>query len=140
MIITATGARNVLAADDLAHLKNEVVLANVGHFPQEIDVAGIEASGQIENIVAYDDEIVTWQLKNKRQVHLLARGHMVNLAGPRPLGNSIESMDLGFTLQARCLEAVARGKVGPQHCVVPVPPEIDAQVATSYLELVRAPN
>jgi len=36
------------------------------------------------------------------------------------------------------LEAVARGQVGPQHCVVPVPPEIDAQVATSYLELVRA--
>jgi adenosylhomocysteinase len=140
LIITATGARNVLTADDLAHLKNEVVLANVGHFPQEIDVAGIEASGQIENIVAYDDEIVTWQLKDERRVHLLARGHMVNLAGPRPLGNSIESMDLGFTLQARCLEAVARGQVGPQDCVVPVPPEIDAQVATSYLELVRAPN
>ncbi len=140
LIITATGARNVLTADDLAHLKDEVVLANVGHFPQEIDVAGIEASGQIENIVAYDDEIVTWQLKDERRVHLLARGHMVNLAGPRPLGNSIESMDLGFTLQARCLEAVARGQVGPQDCVVPVPPEIDAQVATSYLELVRAPN
>ncbi len=140
LIITATGARNVLTADDLAHLKDEVVLANVGHFPQEIDVAGIEASGQIENIVAYDDEIVTWQLKDERRVHLLARGHMVNLAGPRPLGNSIESMDLGFTLQARCLEAVARGQVGPEHCVVPVPPEIDAQVATSYLELVRAPN
>ena len=34
---------------------------------------------------------------------------MVNLAGPRPLGNSVESMDLGFALQARCLEAVARG-------------------------------
>jgi adenosylhomocysteinase len=115
-----------------------VVLANVGHFPQEIDVAGIEASGQIENVVAYDDEIVTWQLKNKRRVHLLARGHMVNLAGPRPLGNSIESMDLGFTLQARCLEAVATGQVGPQQCVVPVPPEIDAQVATSYLDLVRS--
>ncbi len=140
LIITATGARNVLTADDLAYLKDEVVLANVGHFPQEIDVAGIEASGQIENIVAYDDEIVTWQLKDERRVHLLARGHMVNLAGPRPLGNSIESMDLGFTLQARCLEAVARGDVGPQHCVVPVPPEIDAQVAISYLELVRAPN
>ena len=37
---------------------------------------------------------------------------MVNLAGPRPLGNSIESMDLGFALQARCLEAVANGAVG----------------------------
>jgi adenosylhomocysteinase len=138
LIITATGARDVLTVDDLVHLKDEVALANVGHFPQEIDVRGIEASGQIENVVDYDDEIITWQLKDKRRVHLLARGHMVNLAGPRPLGNSIESMDLGFTLQARCLETVARGQVGPEHCVVPVPSDIDAQVATSYLDLVRA--
>ncbi|GMR09206.1 MAG: adenosylhomocysteinase [Anaerolineae bacterium] len=139
VLITATGAQNVLTAADLAHLKDDVVLANIGHFPQEIDVAGIEASGQIEEVIAYDDEITTWLLKDKRRVHLLARGHMVNLAGPRPLGNSIESMDLGFTLQARCLEAVARRQVGPQHCVVPVPPGIDAKVATAYLDLVRAP-
>lgn len=138
VLITATGAQNVLTAADLAHLKDDVVLANIGHFPQEIDIAGIEASGQIEEVIAYDDEITTWLLKDKRRVHLLARGHMINLAGPRPLGNSIESMDLGFTLQARCLEAVARTQVGPQHCVVPVPPEIDAQVATAYLDLVRA--
>ena len=139
VLITATGAQNVLTAADLAHLKDDVVLANIGHFPLEIDVAGIEASGQIEKVIAYDDEITTWLLKDKRRVHLLARGHMINLAGPRPLGNSIDSMDLGFTLQARCLEAVARGQVGPQHWVVPVPPEIDAQVATAYLDLVRAP-
>ena len=39
---------------------------------------------------------------------------MVNLAGPRPLGNSIESMDLGFALQARCLEAVATRRRRPR--------------------------
>jgi len=64
---------------------------------------------------------------------------MVNLAGPRPLGNSIESMDLGFTLQARCLEAVAKHQVGPESCVVPVPRVIDATVAQAYLELTRCP-
>ena len=59
---------------------------------------------------------------------------MLNLAGPRPLGNSIESMDLGFALQARCLEAVATGRVDASSCVVPVPPSIDAAVARSYLD------
>ena len=59
---------------------------------------------------------------------------MVNLAGPRPLGNSIESMDLGFAMQARCLEAVARGEVDATSCVVPVPPQIDAAVATAFLD------
>ena len=60
---------------------------------------------------------------------------MVNLAGPRPLGNSIESMDLGFALQARCLEAVATGKVTAADCVVPVPAEIDDAVAAAYVAL-----
>ncbi len=68
-------------------------------------------------------------------MYVLTDGHMVNLAGPRPLGNSIESMDLGFTLQARCLEAVARGLVDTEQCVVPVPPEIDRRVAQAYLDL-----
>jgi adenosylhomocysteinase len=69
-----------------------------------------------------------------RHVHLLARGHMFNLAGPRPLGNSIASMDLGFALQARCLEAVATGSVDATSCVVPVPGRIDAAIAHSYLD------
>ena len=60
---------------------------------------------------------------------------MVNLAGPRPLGNSIESMDLGFALQTRCLEAVARGAVGRESCVVPVPRAIDEQVAAAFVAL-----
>jgi adenosylhomocysteinase len=47
-------------------------------------------------------------------------------------------MDLGFTLQARCLEAVARGAVPKTACVVPVPAEIDALVASAYVELARA--
>jgi adenosylhomocysteinase len=66
---------------------------------------------------------------------VLTDGHMVNLAGPRPLGNSIESMDLGFALQVRCLEAVALGTVGPEACVVPVPRAIDESVAAAFVAL-----
>jgi len=135
IIITVTGAEGVITASDLPHLKAGVFLANAGHFPWEIDVAGIEGSGEIASSIEYEDDITTWILKDGRHIHLLGRGHMFNLAGPRPLGNSIESMDLGFTLQARCLEAVALGKVGPESCVVPVPAEIDAQVARDYLKL-----
>jgi adenosylhomocysteinase len=46
---------------------------------------------------------------------------------------AIGSMDLGFALQARCLEAVARGAVGADSCVVPVPREIDEQLASSFV-------
>lgn len=138
VIVTATGVKNVLSATDLEHFKDGVILANAGHFPWEIDADGIEASGEVESVLRYEDEITTWALKDGRRIHLLGAGHMVNLAGPRPLGNSIESMDLGFTLQARCLEAIARGQVSPELCVVPVPAEINERVASAYLNLGRA--
>jgi adenosylhomocysteinase len=89
---------------------------------------------EVAGTVEYADDMLTLELTDGRRVHLLARGHMFNLAGPRPLGNSIESMDLGFALQARCLEAVAAGTVDESSCVVPVPGVIDAAVANSYLD------
>ncbi|NUR78799.1 MAG: adenosylhomocysteinase, partial [Thermoleophilia bacterium] len=114
VVITVTGAQGVVTAADLPLLKDGAILANAGHFPWEIDAAGIEAAAD-------------------GRVTVLESGHMVNLAGPRPLGNSIESMDLGFALQARCLEAVARGDVGPESCVVPVPRAIDETVAAAFV-------
>ncbi|MGO7778319.1 adenosylhomocysteinase, partial [Rhizobium johnstonii] len=79
----------------------------------------------------------TFHLSYGRSFHLLGGGHMANLAGPRPLGNTVESMDLGFTLQARCLERIARGEAGAQSCLMPVPSDIDALVANAYLDLTR---
>jgi adenosylhomocysteinase len=45
-------------------------------------------------------------------------------------------MDLGFALQTRCLEAVARCEVGTDACVVPVPRSIDESVAASFVTAV----
>ena len=134
VIITVTGARDVLTAADLPLLRDGVVLANAGHFPAEIDAEGLIGAAEVAASSEYPDDLLTLELTDGRRVHLISRGHMFNLAGPRPLGNSIESMDLGFALQARCLEAVATGAVDDASCVVPVPRAIDAAVATSYLD------
>src|SRR6478752_9860176 len=69
VVLTVTGARDVVTAADLPLLRDGAILANGGHFPWEIDAAGIEAAAG-------------------GRVTVLAGGHMVNLAGPRPLGNS----------------------------------------------------
>jgi adenosylhomocysteinase len=131
VVVTATGARDVVTAADLPLLADDTVLMNVGHFPVEIDVPAIRAAAEATLDAA--DGIETLRLPDGRRLHVLTGGHMVNLAGPRPLGNSIESMDLGFALQARCLEAVATGKATAADCVVPVPAEIDAAVAAAYV-------
>ena len=134
LIVTVTGARDVLTAADLPLLRDGAILANAGHFPAEIDAPGLIGAAEVARTTEYADDLLTLELTDGRRIHLLARGHMFNLAGPRPLGNSIESMDLGFALQARCLEAVAGGDVDAASCVVPVPRSIDAAIASAYLD------
>ena len=138
VIVTVTGAPGIIGVADMSLLKDGVMVMNGGHFPYEVDVAGLNASTDIERITRFEGEgIETLHLKDGRSIHILGNGHMANLAGPRPLGNSVESMDLGFALQARCLELVARGGAGADRCVVPVPREIDAAVASAFLALNR---
>jgi adenosylhomocysteinase len=130
VVITVTGARGVLTGEHLPLLRSGVILMNAGHFPHEIDVEALLAAGAVAPSTA---GIETITLPDGRRIHLAGRGHMVNLSGPAPLGNSIESMDLGFALQSRCLEAVARGDVGAESVVVPVPRSINDLVASAYL-------
>jgi len=140
LIITVTGAPGVVGAEDMHLIKDGAVLANAGHFPIEIDVASMVASDVVADRTAFEDGIDSLRLRNGRTIHIIAEGHMFNLAGPRPLGNSISSMDLGFALQARCLEAIGLGRVGRDQCVVPVPRDIDERVANAWLDLCYGPS
>jgi adenosylhomocysteinase len=137
IVVTVTGAPKVITPDDLGTLRDGVVLISAGHLPWELDEPALIADPRVASTEEITDGITTLRLRDGKAVHVLTHGHMVNLAGPRPLGNSIESMDLGFTLQARCLEAVATGAVPATDCVVPVPAGIDALVASSYVALAR---
>jgi adenosylhomocysteinase len=137
IVVTATGAAGVITEADLDVLRDRVVLINAGHFPAEIAVERILGDPRVAQRQEGPEGITTLTLTDRREIFLLAGGHMVNLGGPRPLGNSIESMDLGFALQARCLEAVARGRCGPSDVVVPVPPAINAVVAEAFLTMYR---
>ena len=135
IVVTSTAATGVIGPRDLEILADGAILVNVGHLPVEIDVPGIAGSPLVEAQRAADDGITTFRLRDGRSIHLLTDGHMVNLAGPRPLGTSSESMDIGFSLQVRCLEAVATGRVGPESSVVPVPRWIDEDVSRAWVEL-----
>ncbi len=130
VVITVTGAPSVLTMSDLPDLRDGVLVMNAGHFPHEIDAEGFLAAGESRPATAGIDTVT---LPDGRRIHVAGRGHMVNLSGPAPLGNSVESMDLGFALQSRSLEAIARGTVDANSVVVPVPKAIDDAVAGAYL-------
>ncbi|MBY3491132.1 adenosylhomocysteinase [Rhizobium laguerreae] len=138
IILTVTGFAGIVTAADLPLVKDGAILMNGGHFPHEIDVEAFRRHPDVTGIDRYEaDHVETFHLSNGRSFHVLGSGHMANLAGPRPLGNTVESMDLGFTLQARCLERIAKGEADAQSCIVPVPFDIDAMVASAYLDLAR---
>ncbi len=132
-VITATGRPGILTGGSFDLLRDGAVLANIGHFPFEIDVPALAAAASTTTHVA--PGIDEYELSGSRRIALLTEGRMYNLGGTGPKGNSIESMDLGFALQALSLERVATGSAslaaGPQR----VPDDIERHLARRTVEL-----
>ena len=131
VVITATGARGVFGPGALEVLSDGSILANAGHFDDEIDVAALR--GSAVDIRDMTDGIEQLTMSDGRVLTLLAGGRMFNLGGPAPKGNSIESMDLGFALQALSLERVATGSESLLAGSQPVPGDINRQAASAMV-------
>jgi len=130
--ITATGRPGVISRAVFARLSTGAVLANAGHFDWEIDVPTLRSLAVGSSVV--DEGIERFDFADGRQLVLLTGGRMLNLAGREPKGNSIESMDVGFMLQALSLARIAQAppgslSPGPQ----PVPADINRHIALSVL-------
>ena len=113
----------------MQHLRDGVVLANVGHFATEIDVQALERLASTRRQLK--DDVEEFVLEDGRTVYLLARGEMLNLAAAS--GHQIQIMDLGFALQAHSLRALARdpGRFVAGYNAVPA--DIDVAVAREAL-------
>ncbi len=125
-VITATGMKDVVTIEDLKNAKEGIILANAGHFNNEI------AMNQIENISPGREvrkNVKVHELFGKK-VYVLADGRLVNLAAGQ--GHPVEIMDLSFAIQALTAEYIVKMKPKDRR-VFPVPPEIDKKVAEIYL-------
>ncbi len=78
IFVTATGCMDVIRAEHFTVMKDEAILANIGHFDSEIQVAWLENNKEIkeENIKPQVDQFI---FPNGRRITLLARGRLVNL-------------------------------------------------------------
>jgi adenosylhomocysteinase len=126
----------VLPVEAIERMRDGAVLANCGHFPWEIDVAGLRAASVARREIV--EAIERIELPNGRHVILLAGGRMFNLAGREPKGNSLESMDLGFLLQTLSLERVATDAASLVAGAQPVPDDIDRTIARRMLAALNA--
>lgn len=75
IFVTATGNYHVITHDHMAKMKNQAIVCNIGHFDNEIDVAGIEQY-QWEEIKPQVDHII---FPDGKRIILLAKGRLINL-------------------------------------------------------------
>ena len=78
IFVTGTGNQNVVTVEHLLGMKHQAIVANVGHFDDEIDMAGLEAlSGATK--VEIKPQVHEWRMPNGRSVLVLSEGRLMNL-------------------------------------------------------------
>jgi len=129
-IVSATGCKDVITAGDIRNMKDGCVLANSGHFDNEISKKALEKVSKKHRKVR--ESVEEYQLKSGKRVYLLADGRLVNLAAGQ--GHPVEIMDMSFAIQALCLEYLDFSAQTLEPAVYDVPDHIDEMVAKLKLE------
>jgi adenosylhomocysteinase len=124
IFITCTGQKNVISEKHFRKMKNGAILANAGHFDNEIEVDKLFLNSK-ENyqIKPYLD---CFHIHGKK-IFLLSKGRVVNLVGAE--GNPPEVMAMSFANQLLSIIHVFRNHKKMQNKVYAVPENIDSNVA-----------
>jgi adenosylhomocysteinase len=96
LVVTGTGNKNVVTVEHLLGLKHLAIVANVGHFDNEIDMAGLESLAGAE-AVEIKPQVHEWRLPNGRSVLVLSEGRLMNLGNAT--GHPSFVMSASFTNQ-----------------------------------------
>ena len=94
LVITATGEPDAITEPDFRHLRNGAMLANVGHFADEIQTAPLLRRSQEPEYRG----INRCSMEDGRQIFLLSSGEAVNLAGSLAMGHPVEIIDITMGL------------------------------------------
>jgi adenosylhomocysteinase len=128
IFITCTGQKNIITAQHFRRMKNGVILANAGHFDNEIDVKKLFVeSDKSYSIKPYLDCFNIHGTK----IYLLCRGRVVNLVGAE--GNPPEVMAMSFANQLLSILYISRNHRKMQKKVYSVPEKIDLKIANLSL-------
>jgi len=131
IVVTATGNEKVVSVKDLLGLKHLAIVANVGHFDTEIDVAGLERLEGAER-VRIKPQVDEWQLPNGRSIILLSEGRLMNLGNAT--GHPSFVMSMSFTNQVLAqLELWTTPEAYPV-AVATLPRALDEEVARLHLD------
>jgi len=131
IFITATGNKDILMAADLDKMKHNAVVANIGHFDNEIDVAGLARTEGIQRI-NIKPQVDEWKFSDGHSVILLSEGRLMNLGNAT--GHPSFVMSSSFTNQT-IAQIELFGKTDDYDKQVYVlPKHLDEKVARLHLD------
>src|ERR671915_136972 len=78
IFITATGNKDIITADHMARMKHQAIVGNIGHFDNEIDIAGLERIPGVER-VNVKPQVDEWRFPDGHSIIVLAEGRLLNL-------------------------------------------------------------
>jgi adenosylhomocysteinase len=135
IFVTATGNFNIITADHMRKMKDKAIVGNIGHFDNEIDMAGL-AKMKGAKRVNIKPQVDEWQLPNGRSIIILAEGRLLNLGCAT--GHPSFVMSSSFTNQVMAQIELHQNaeKYGKQ--VITLPKHLDEKVARLHLDKLGA--
>ncbi len=128
IFVTTTGCKDVIRGEHMEKMKDNAILANIGHFDHEIDVAWLENhSGITETNIK--PQVDRFEFPDGKSLVLLSRGRLVNLGNAT--GHSSFVMSTSFTNQVLAQMALYEGTVADG--VQVLSKELDEEVARLHL-------
>jgi len=131
IIITATGNRDIVSVEHMLMMKHQAILGNIGHFDNEIDIAGLAnlAGVRRENIKPQVDK---WILPNGRAIIVLSEGRLLNLGNAT--GHPSFVMSNSFTNQTMAQIELFVNNANYEKKVYVLPKHLDEKVARLHLD------
>jgi adenosylhomocysteinase len=131
IFITTTGNFDIITAEHMAQMKHQAIVGNIGHFDNEIDMAGLAKVNGIKkiNIKPQYDE---WVFPDGHSVLILAEGRLLNLGCAT--GHPSFVMSASFTNQVLAQLELHRNPDKYENQVYVLPKALDEEVARLHLD------
>ncbi|MET7425662.1 adenosylhomocysteinase [Dactylosporangium sp. NPDC005555] len=131
LFITTTGNKDIIMAADLAAMKHNAIVGNVGHFDNEIDMAGLQkVPGIVKNEIK--PQVHEWTFPDGHAIIVLSEGRLLNLGNAT--GHPSFVMSNSFTNQTIAQIELFTKPDAYERQVYRLPKRLDEKVAALHLE------
>jgi adenosylhomocysteinase len=131
IFVTTTGNKDVIVAADMAKMKHQAIVGNIGHFDNEIDMAGLAKIDGIER-VNIKPQVDKWVFPDGHAVIVLSEGRLLNLGNAT--GHPSFVMSNSFTNQTMAQVELFTQSGQYENKVYVLPKHLDEKVARLHLD------